>query len=431
MEGAAAKVADWKQKIKSRYNRVLESGGIASHFQKHKRHSKDSTETEQSEDDNKSSSEGLPSSSSHGEEDKSTKRKVEQSLDTTESEHRYHYSQYHVDAALILIVLSALLYHTWANRAYIAANQIPVSVFLPWLVVAYLVGFGVDEYEHINQKDSRPDEEDQRRSVLNATERRRRASLGCEVHIDGHATTQQDGEGRTYVSRTRRFIHRVAGRRHHLSAKTTRTSDRINSFVENQLFFTTLSPKKAFEEARLPFSDDAFMHHLLKYSDFKRKKKYKRDQAHYAVEEIGNQEKKILSKEESLALLGEVDLKNADAQSLVEECEQFAEEVVEPVFSLRGMDMFLGDEPEERKCPSIMLVSLAHCSNAPSTLTRNRNSSVIYRQPLLINSGLRKTPTFVGNLMMPFGNMTVYFKVSGIGFETSISQKLTGCLQDA
>merc|ERR1719393_647724 len=47
------------------------------------------------------------------------------------------------------------------------------------------------------------------------------------------------------------------------------------------------------------------------------------------------------------------------------------------------MDMFLGDEPEE----------------------------LIYRQPLLHKSGLRKTPTFVGNLMMPFGNMTVYFKM--------------------
>lgn len=272
----------------------------------------------------------------------------------------------------------------WENRAYIAANQIPFSVFLPWLVVSYLVGFGVDEYDHMN-KTADEELEDQRRSVLNATQRRRRASLGCDVHIEGHTTPHQNDEGRTHVSRTRRLIHRVTGRMH-LGAKTTRTSDRFNSFVENQLFFNTLSPKKALEDARAPFSDDAaFMHHLLKYPDFKRKKKHKRDTAHHAVEEIGDREKKVLSKEESLALLGQVDLKNADAQSLVEECEQYAEEVVESVFSLRGMDMFLGDEPEE----------------------------LIYRQPILHKSGLRKTPTFIGNLMMPFGNMTVYFKVSG------------------
>ena len=279
----------------------------------------------------------------------------------------------------------------WTNRAYIVANQIPISVFLPWLVVAFLIGFGVDEYEHMNKSHLGPDEgtgalalDDQRRSVLNATERRRRASLGCDVHIDGYVTPDQDAEGRAYVSRTRRLIHRVAGRLH-LGSKTTRTSDRINSFVENQMFFTTLSPKKALQEARAPFSDDAFMHHLLKYSDFRRKKKHKREPAHCAVEGIRDREKRRLSREESLALLGQVDLKNADAQLLVEECEQYAEEVVESVFSLRGMDMFLGDEPEE----------------------------LIYRQPLLHKSGLRKTPTFVGNLMMPFGNMTVYFKVSG------------------
>lgn len=80
--------------------------------------------------------------------------------------------------------------------------------------------------------------------------------------------------------------------------------------------------------------------------------------------------------------MGNANLKNTKAESL-ESDEQFMDKVLDVMCELRGMDLFLTDDPEEE----------------------------IWREPLLIQSGLRDVPTFIANMMFPFGNMTAYFKL--------------------
>lgn len=74
--------------------------------------------------------------------------------------------------------------------------------------------------------------------------------------------------------------------------------------------------------------------------------------------------------------IGAFDLASTTADSL-------KDFVIEPVFKLRGMDVFLSEEPE----------------------------SVVSSHPWLLKQGLRETPGFTVNTLTQWGNILVYFEV--------------------
>ena len=127
------------------------------------------------------------------------------------------------------------------------------------------------------------------------------------------------------------------------------------------------------------------MQRLLKYDDFRTKPCSSSD---YIYEESHADVHASISEEQDAAedayatrmkteRLGHVNTGNDRASILQENIE------VDPLFKLRGMDVFRADIPEERIC----------------------------RQPILEQNGLRDVPTFIVNLMLPGANLVVYFQM--------------------
>jgi hypothetical protein len=79
--------------------------------------------------------------------------------------------------------------------------------------------------------------------------------------------------------------------------------------------------------------------------------------------------------------IGNLELNDTRATVLEENDLILPSFIVDPLCKLRGMDLFLSDDPPGE----------------------------IWKQPMLTESGLRDQPTFIANLMLPFGNITAYF----------------------
>jgi hypothetical protein len=116
-----------------------------------------------------------------------------------------------------------------------------------------------------------------------------------------------------------------------------------------------------------PTEDGFLMQHLLKHSSFRRTRVWT---------EAVRQSDSVVNETTDSTNLGSFDLSSAVADSL----EGF---VVEPIFKLRGMDVFLTDDPE------------THAST----------------HPWLIQQGLRSVPTFVLNVLTQWGNILIYFEM--------------------
>ena len=129
------------------------------------------------------------------------------------------------------------------------------------------------------------------------------------------------------------------------------------------------------------------MQRLLKYDDFRTKPCSSSD---YSCQESDADAHASIPREKDITedvdlyaarmkteRLGHVNTGNDRASILQANIE------VDPLFKLRGMDVFRADIPEERIC----------------------------RQPILEENGLRDVPTFVVNLMLPGANLVVYFQM--------------------
>ena len=133
---------------------------------------------------------------------------------------------------------------------------------------------------------------------------------------------------------------------------------------------------------------EALMHRLLQYDDFRTKTVTSSAAAHQhsatSMEIQASIEVDLDGTEDAYDArmkterLGLVDTGNDRASVLQTKIE------VDPLFKLRGMDVFRADGiPEER----------------------------VWRQPILEQNGLRDVPTFIVNLMLPGANLVVYFQM--------------------
>mmetsp|Transcript_20625 Transcript_20625/g.44801 ORF Transcript_20625/g.44801 Transcript_20625/m.44801 type:complete len:644 (+) Transcript_20625:229-2160(+) len=329
-----------------------------------------------------------------------------------------------ISTAMILTIYTSIVaaYHACACKSAILANQLPLSAVFPLVVVAFLLGYNIDgvlslflkKGEHpLNTSGGEAN-----RHTRKITQRRRGGVYHVPTDdVDSDIQTSlvntdeeindENNNQEIYVSRTRQLVRR--GRVHirrfgrtyfkpyvHLSSQSegghsiSRAASGISSRAK---FWSNLHHQNVKEwEKKLtaPFAEGPLMDHLLKYSDFSRHKSSKetaaaKKEVDTVVTEDGSEETKIEAVSEVGKItdisMGKAKLNNAKAESLGADG-QFSH-IVDPICELRGMDLFLTDAPEEQ----------------------------IWRQPLLNHCGLRDTPTLVSNMMMPFGNMTAYFKL--------------------
>ena len=264
------------------------------------------------------------------------------------------------------------------------SNQWPLSVVFPLLVVAFLLGYTLDRVLSLIVQEKQEKEEEEvdehivprRMSRLSIQQRRGGMYMPNnnteEIENDDDNVDQ---ENNSYFSRTRHFLRskkrhiikryvnpysdgqlKSNGKRSKRAAFASTVSDIATN---NQLFFTNLSPLKRdvkeFElKLKAPFTEGPLMDHLLSYSDFTRHKSTRKrvsvikEGVTIGVEEEEEEEKVTVEEEEDEEInvsLGNAQLHNTRAESL-ESYEKYSN-IIDPMCELRGMDLFLTDDPEE------------------------------------------------------------------------------------
>eukprot|EP00956_Cyclotella_meneghiniana_P004494 scaffold5541_cov43-Cyclotella_meneghiniana.AAC.7 len=212
-----------------------------------------------------------------------------------------------------------------------------------------------------------------------------------------HRHQQDDEQAKPPTMSTARYILHHLG---YTGKRVQKVKDYTNQLhLNDKLLLNRLNPKLTTDKlwsnlslheiegrlkpTKIKFSS-SFMGHLLTYNDFTKLAAPPASSSDSTS--LVHQESKSTTFQSTLirtvkdTKIGHVILNNAHETSFDEEGFAY---IVEPLCTLRGMDMFLTDVPEVE----------------------------IWKQPLLIECGLTKAPTLVCNLMLPFGNMTVYLKL--------------------
>lgn len=285
-------------------------------------------------------------------------------------------------AAPFLVVGVAYTFHiSYQYKAAILTNQIPICVMIPWLAVAFFLGRYMNENATLYRLDTELRTQQHQREMTDVSNDISRATSGesSDTTTATHANNKNSSRTRNIVRQIplgRRHVHRI---KQHLQNQRSNT----NNGTPNNFFWTNISPRavvgevKELEQHLLKPISDVLMDHLLK--DFgRRRQRSRKELDEESIEQPMPPSTNTTSIRDSIKAIGHQQLPNAGASSFESD-----DNVIEPIGKLRGMDLFLTDDPEVE----------------------------IWRQPLLNQCGLRDTPTFIGNIMLPFGNLTVYFKL--------------------
>ena len=274
---------------------------------------------------------------------------------------------------------------------------VPLHLAFFWTTLGFLAGHmlrsvthvveGRDEEPHDNEASAEDEKGDKsllpQRSPLNK-------SISRVSFQDGKQSVASRPP--TYVERKRDALYGFfRGVSAYLVTPATSTISKAEQSAEipggiwTTLEDATRRTKAYWEEHVYDKPTGALMDRLLQYDDF-RTKSVASSVAHqhgatctemHASTEVDGTEDAYDARMKT-ERLGRVDTGNDRASVLQTKIE------VDPLFKLRGMDVFRADGiPEER----------------------------VWRQPILEENGLRDVPTFIVNLMLPGANLVVYFQM--------------------
>ena len=356
----------------------------------------------------------------------------------------------------LLTIYTALLsiYHAYSHKADILQNHFPLSVVIPLVVVAFLMGYMCDKllilFSSNDEEIERRERDSGRRTVRRANGKRRFSNLSIQARRGGMihgGSTEQGGvyqptvsdmtpetenidesnrtdestqtdtdstEESVYFSRTREFFkpgwkrkkikkkyEKYVKELHYGGGNSERSKGSVSSGSKREMtaqFFTNLNPMKRGDvkewevKLKAPFRESPLMDHLFTYEDFGRQSTQRREEHVIKKEHVTTKSHKeetmveeyvvVSEEEEEDTALGHAQLNNIRASQLAK-YEEKKTHWIDPLCELRGMDLFLTDDPEE----------------------------CVWKQPLLNQNGLRNVPTLLFNMMMPFGNMNAYFQL--------------------
>lgn len=268
------------------------------------------------------------------------------------------------DRTLLFMALLSATFLTYRNSQSVFSNEIPATVASSWMLFAFFFGqkwalkmersVGQTSVEKEKAKSARVD---------------KTALVISEPQISPDMAKEKDHS-----------MFELAMK------KFTNFNVHFKTEKEKALnFWSSLSDsdghtKRSWEKNIHAPTNDALMKRLLKNETYRRKSKGRSSgnvRGTAKAEESSEQPKRSLAhSSESTDSLGVVDFKDSDAESLLGE-------VIDPHFRLRGMDVFLTDNPEEQ----------------------------IWKRPVLTKCGLRDKPTFLVNIMAPWANLCIYFEM--------------------
>lgn len=269
-------------------------------------------------------------------------------------------------------------YYQWS---VITQNQIPVQVAGCWIVVAYASGYMWALYRWkkfmmISGDDIRGDrEDDTTSSSLDETE--------CDGHEDRNRTTAPARNRPSILERVTQTLYPSTIRSPFRTEKAEAKKS-VHNRVKNRSVLTHLNAAagrfKPWQRGCDPLRDSTnqnLMKQLLKMNVGKIRKRG--IQSNQGITTTTAQEASvppvIAETTSSSSAIGSFELSTADS------LDDF---VVAPVFTLRGMDVFLTDlDPE---------------SDAAN-------------HPFLIKHGLRNVPSFIVNILTQWGNIFIYFEM--------------------
>jgi hypothetical protein len=284
------------------------------------------------------------------------------------------------DATLLwILAMSLAVYPTYQHWQDIIQNQVPLTVLGLWVLVAYTAGqacgFQRSSHKALPYGARVPSAVPTRESLQH-------------VVVPEEAIAVEGDQERVIREETRKghlLLSKLLGRNSsRLQFRGVRTAYKSTSAGARQAWSNLNrrdSVRKNWEEDNDPTRDSknrSLMRKLLRDSSLRRIKRadlLKRDNK----TELEVSPSKLFDEEEKDAAdhsMGGFDL----AQYVADSLDDF---VIDPFFTLRGMDVFLTDQPDEDMAT----------------------------HPWLIEQGLRDVPTFIVNVLTQWGNICIYFKM--------------------
>lgn len=265
-------------------------------------------------------------------------------------------------------ISTVLANHVWTYTESIRAHQFPLSVVSIFVVAAFLFGYTMGRRSLFGDDDDDPDlllqdRNGDDKSALEAGVVRRRFRPKPIIR-----------------RRVRDSIFGIFRR--------SNPSENINTGCELKEWEKKFRGGRELAEwekkLREPLEDGQLMEHLLKsLRPHKKKNALHRLRtglhSNSAIDSVQDDVSQVTDNGCRSAECGRLEMHETRAKAL-EDDENYSH-IVNPMCQLRGMDLFLSDNPQKE----------------------------IWRQPLLKKCGLRDVPTLIMNFMMPFGNITAYF----------------------
>jgi hypothetical protein len=226
----------------------------------------------------------------------------------------------------IVTVLAA--YHVWTCRESIIANQFPVSIVSIFVGAAYLLGLKIGTRSSIVKEEEEKKEEEDDYDYDDEAELLLRDKPGEDELAD------------------------EAGKRWNSRPKF-RTRKRVKRASILSQCPTSKREVKEWElKINAPFTNGQLMDHLHKYSDFRKHSKKllkKLRDGNAAADAAADEKPDVGGDDESQRTdnisIGKIELNDTRAKAL-ESSEHFLH-VVDPICKLRGMDLFLTEDPQK------------------------------------------------------------------------------------
>lgn len=272
---------------------------------------------------------------------------------------------------MILAIYSAVVavYHIWASKSAILSNQFPLSVFLPCIAVAFLLGYIMDSFISSRDLKNGDNPDDVSEGEVDGTTRRITHLHKTGGYNNVHNTNQEQeimdedscSDGSHYFSRTKKLVRRanVHLQKHfkpHSPLHGRSESEDDHKASKREGFWTSIqhSKVKSFEKKLMaPFAEGPLMDHLLEYSDFSRhssaKEEKEEDETPFRTEDVNEEGIEADGQgggQGTDTHMGKVKLNNTKAESLG--VDRKFSHIVKPMCELRGMDLFLTDVPEKK-----------------------------------------------------------------------------------